>query len=388
MRVGVIEIMPKGHYTLVESVAKIFASDTDNTVIIYTTTVGYANTSFILNEYKNVEIVDVEKEYGIINFLNSINSFGLQKAYIITLDHYIPEIANLKLSFPLHLFIHNIYLWFDLGFKSNLSRTIKEIKEKPLLTHYWIKRNFVQSAIKKKATRNILNSGGKFVVLNGNLSKELSRFTNPSNIEEIPFSIYQPKLEDKSTNEQFRICIPGMLSTSRRDYFSVFEMMRKNPSIFKSNVLVDLLGGINSSEAGDEVLKEAKKLEIEGFGIRYYEKELVAINEFDEELSKANIVLGNMHVIMNEFNIYGKSKDSGIMYTMVKVAKPGLLPTGYSILPELESSTLVFKDYAELANIIKGLIDNKDSLALLNINAKKNSEFFSPELIYKRISKK
>lgn len=388
MRIGVIEIMPKGHYTLVESVAKIFASDPNNTVIIYTTTVGCANTSFILNEYSNVEIVDVEKQYGIVNFINELTNLGLQKAYIITLDHYISEIANLKLNFPLHLFIHNIYLWFDLGFKSNLSRTIKEIKEKPLLTHYWIKRNFVQSAIKKKATKNILSSGGKFVVLNGNLSKELSRFTSPKHIEEIPFSIYQPKLADTSSDEQFRICLPGMLSTSRRDYFSVFEMMRTHPSVFKENVMVDLLGGINSSEAGEEVLKEAKKVKAEGFNIRYYEKELVAINEFDEELSKSNIVLGNMHVIMNEFNIYGKSKDSGIMYTMVKASKPGLLPIGYAILPELESSTLVFKDYTELANIIKGLIDNKDSLALLKINAKKNSEYFSPELVYKRISNK
>ena len=386
MKIGVIEIMPKGHYTLVESVAKIFASNPNNKVVVYTTTIGYSNISFITAEYTNIEIVDVEKTQGIHNFLRDINNLGLNKAYLITLDHYIPEISKIKFTFPLHLFIHNIYLWFDISFVSNFKRTLKEIIDKPLLSHYWIKRNFIQSSIKKKITKNVLSSTGKFVVLNSNLTNELKKFTKENNIEEIPFSIYQPSLKDKSNVNKFRICVPGMLSASRRDYFSLFEMMRNNPIVFKEKATIDLLGGINISEQGLEILKEAQNLKNEGYKILYYNKDLVAIDEFDEELSKADIVLGNMHVIMNEFNIYGKSKDSGIMYTMIKAAKPGLLPAGYNILPELTDSTLIFKSYQELSEVIINLIDYKDSLDLLKINAKKNSEYFSPELVYKRIT--
>ncbi len=385
MKIGVIEIMPKGHYTLVESVAKIFASDPQNEVFIYTTSIGVSNTLFIKEEYSNVNIVDVEKEYGVLNFISNINNLNLDRAYLITIDHYINEFSNIQFKFPFHIFIHNIYLWFDLSFKSNLERTWKEILDKPALTHYWIKRNFIQSATKKKLTSNVLKSGGKFVVLNGNLKKELERFTPAKNIEEIPFSIYQPKIVDKSTNDIFRICVPGMLSVSRRDYFSLFKMMKQYPEIYKSKVVVDLLGGLNESESGDLVLKEAKQLESEGYKILYYDKSLVAIDEFDEELSKADIVLGNMHVVMNEFNIYGKSKDSGIMYTMVKTAKPGYLPEGYSILPELKDSTLLFSSYDDLGQSIKNLIDDKDKLALLKQKAKINSGHFSPEKVYNRL---
>ncbi len=385
MKIGVIEIMPKGHYTLVESVAKIFASDPQNHVCIYTTSIGVSNTQFIIEEYSNVTIVDVEKEYGLHRFIAQINNLNLDKAYLITIDHYINELSNIQYNFPFHIFIHNIYLWFDLSFKSNLMRTWKEIVDKPTLTHYWIKRNFIQSTTKKRLTKRVLKSGGKFVVLNGNLKKELERFTSSSNIEEIPFSIYQPKLLDKSNNEIFRICVPGMLSVSRRDYFSLFKMMRQYPEIYKSRVVIDLLGGVNTSESGDLVLKEAQQLVSEGYKVLCYDKSLVAIDEFDEELSKSDIVLGNMHVVMNEFNIYGKSKDSGIMYTMVKAAKPGYLPIGYSILPELKDSTLLFSSYKDLGQSIKNLIDDKDKLALLKQKAKINSVYFSPEKVYNRL---
>lgn len=388
MKVGVIEIMPKGHYTLVESVAKIFASDPNNEVIIYTTKIGVENTLFIKEEYNNVHIIDVEKEYGLQAFISKINQLQLDRAYLITLDHYIKEFANIQYKFPFHVFIHNIYLWFDLSFTSNLERTWKEILDKPALTHYWIKRNFIQSATKKKLTNRVLKSGGKFVVLNGNLRTELERFTASDTIEEIPFSIYQPKLIDKSSDDIFRICVPGMLSVSRRDYFSVFKMMREYPEIFKTRVIVDLLGGVNISESGDQVLVEAKQMVVEGYKVLFYDKSLVAIDEFDEELSKSDIVLGNMHVVMNEFNIYGKSKDSGIMYTMVKTAKPGFLPAGYSILPELKDSTLIFSTYEELGLLIKNLIDDKDKLALLKQKAKVNSGHFSPEKVYKRLINK
>ena len=222
-------------------------------------------------------------------------------------------------------------------------------------------------------------------MLNGNLRNELERFTSSKNIEEIPFSIYQPKLVDKSTTDVFRICVPGMLSVSRRDYFSLFKMMREYPEIYKTRVIVDLLGGVNASESGDKVLAEAKQLAVEGYKVLYYDKNLVAIDEFDEELSKSDIVLGNMHVVMNEFNIYGKSKDSGIMYTMVKTAKPGFLPKGYSILPELKDSTLIFDTYEDLGQSIKNLIDDKDKLALLKQKAKVNSGHFSPEKVYNRL---
>ncbi len=387
MKIGVLEFMPKGHYTLVESVSKIFASDEKNEVIIYTTSIGCSNLHSITSEYSNISLVNIEEEYGVANFISKIGDLNLNRAYIITLDHYISQLKDVEFKYPIHLFIHNIYLWFDISFKSNFKRTLKEVANKPSIAHYWIKRNFFESRLKKKITKKVLESKGKFVVLNSNLTSELSRFTKKINIEEIPFSIYQPSIPDRSSKSQFRICVPGMLSTSRRDYFSLFKLMESNPDLYKNSVEVDLLGGVNKSEGGEIILNEAIRLKNLGYKIVYYNKPLVELEEFDFELSKATLILGNMHVVMNEFNIYGKSKESGIMYTMIKVAKPGLLPTGYNILPELKDSTLIFNSYENLGNIVRNLIDNKDKLDLLCNSAKKNSDYFRPELVYSRLIK-
>jgi hypothetical protein len=292
----------------------------------------------------------------------------------------------MKMSFPYYLFVHNIFLWFDTSLSTNLSRFLEDIYKDPKLFLFWIKRNFLQSFQRGILRKRIINSGGKFVVLNSTLANELQKLISKDKINIIPFSVFDHELRDLSgNNDKLRLCVPGLLSVYRRDYFSIFNMLESDPDFYKNKVCLDLLGGISEAERGYLIIQRAKDLIRKGYDIKIYERPMVPLYEFDEQLQYADIILGNLHVHIDSHNIYGKSKDSGLMYTMARVGKPGIMPSLYTILPELQSATILFEDYKDLDLKIRDLVLNPKELDLLKEKAKKSAEWFAPEAVYNRI---
>jgi hypothetical protein len=93
-----------------------------------------------------------------------------------------------------------------------------------------------------------------------------------------------------------------------------------------------------------------------------------------------------MNVIVDKFSSYGKTKESGIVYTMIRCAKPGILPSQYPILTEIKSSTLTFNSYNDLKAILYNISNKRERLDELLIEAKKNSLYFAPSCLLKTIN--
>ncbi len=92
-----------------------------------------------------------------------------------------------------------------------------------------------------------------------------------------------------------------------------------------------------------------------------------------------------MNVKLNKYSIYGKTKETGIPFAMIKAGKPGILPDTYPVPEELSTSTLLYHDFHDLGKILARLVSDRQIIEDLKIKALENSKKFSPELIYNQI---
>ena len=378
--------MPKGHFTLVDSVARIYASDPVNEIYIFTNRNGEGELKKLAEEFRErIKIITLET-IPIPDFLNDINKYGVQKIYITTIDKYYKDFLNFIRQNRVNLFVHDIDAWFAAGFLFKIYTILRYFSFTPKLV-YTIKISLIYPYYRKKIISAVREKEGKFVVLTSLIKEELKKYVNADFIEIIPFSVFLKKNRGKeSENDILSVTIPGYVSQIRRDYFSVLEMIEKNLDLFKNNICFEFLGGIEETGQGREIIRYAKKLIDKGVKIILYEKERIPVEEFDSRLLSTDIILGNINIRVNKYSVYGKTKDSGVIFTMIRCAKPGIILAGYEVIQELKTSSISYKNYNELKEILVDLVVNPDKLRQLKNEAFKNSLKYEPSILYNNLT--
>jgi hypothetical protein len=388
MNIAILEIAPTGHYTYVESIAKIYTAIEGNHVSIFTTEKGEKALKSI--EKQNISIINTNTERV---DLEKIALLNFEKIFVVTLEAYAKETYRImtvfnKIDFgcPLYYVIHNIDFWFKQTLSDkirNIFFDLKSINDFVYRSKIYFKYVLINSAIIKK----VQNSGGAFVTLSTNIANELKQYT-PS-VLVIPFSVFDDSITRNTDNNiRIRICLPGYVSSIRRDYDAIFKVLNSEMGYtLKDLVEWDFLGGISKAEGGSLIISKAKSFILKGFHIHIYEKESVDLTEFDDNLSKADIILGNLHLQQGVNSSYGKTKESGLVFTMIKAAKPGLLPSEYPYENSLDSSVLTFSNYNEIPKILIHLGQNREVLNELKAKALENSKKYTPLSIYNLLEK-
>lgn len=370
--------------TLVESIARIYASDSTNEIIIYTHEKGFEALNELQINYSNINIIAKKNDTSILAFLKSITKNKLDKIYITTCENYYNEWLSVDFKCPEYIVIHNVYDWFRSSFLDHLRGFFLDSKRFKNI-FYAFKINFIFPTYKKKIIKKCRKSDGRFVVLSDNIADELSNYIDRKEIQIVPFNIYDKTLLDTSfQNKKLRICIPGRLSQARRDYFGFINLLHSEPKL-KDLIEIDFLGGYYSFEQGPEVFSKLEQLKKEGYKVYIQNETFIPSKKYDEELSKADIILGNMHVKINNDNIYGKSKETGVVFLMIRNAKPGILPATYNNISELTDSTITYRSENDLKQILLDLASNREKVNFLKIAALKNSLKFTPEIIYSQL---
>lgn len=387
METGILEFMEHGHFTLVDSLCRIFSSDASGKITLLVHPNNAANAEKLAKKlpHQHIEVISGSPE----ELLEKAKEMPFDRIYIVTPEKHFRKIYQLADVHRCMLFIHNIDEWFDQSLKKRIYELAQNTRLNPAAFKaniYFLKRFFF-SVQKKKIVHRIISGEHKIVVLNQNLKELATKYIPGHKIEIVPFSVFDDSLSDLSaTNNKLRVCIPGILSALRRDYDSVFNLLQENPRL-KDQIQLDLLGGVSksSSERSAEVLTRAEALKEAGYDIIIRNVAYVHLDEFDTELAKADIILGNMHIQLNKYSKYGETKESGIPFTMVRAGKPGLLPTEYRTLPEISSSTVNFSSYNELGTILLNLADRPAEIQQLKAQARINSEYFAPQKLYNKL---
>jgi hypothetical protein len=384
LHICIIEIDPVGHYPLVESIARIYSTQAGNKITVYTIPRGLKALNNILQD--NIEVREADFSNGYSTFFYGIRNFD--KIFITTLEPnsrlvyiLLKAFLNTKFECPIYFFVHHIDFWFKQGLIDKL-RNILFRFEGIRNFLYKIKVQFLYAPILKKVSQKILNSQGKLVVLSENLKQALATFVPLNKIAVIPFSVYDPLIVDESNQgDKFRICIPGFLCSRRRNYASILQLMDNN-EFFIKKICWDFLGGNPDTKDSQNLIAQFQTMQKKGHDIHYYSEKLLDMKYFDSQLAKADIILGNMQLQTNANTVYGKTNETGVVFSMIKCAKPGLLPHFYSFDKSLDTSVIRFNKYDEIPNILYNLISQKDSFLQLKKNALSNSVMYSCESVY------
>lgn len=395
MRVGIVEIMETGHITLAETLCRIFCCDPENKVYLFIIEKHAQNLGFLCDIYPNLDMVVKDPGTEIGAFLNETGEYMLDRLYIVTLTKYYFKFSKLNFRTSLFLTIHNIDEWFGNSFIRSVNKFLYSISgtSNVNLWIYFFKVNFVFPYLKRAILRKVDQSDGRLVVLSGSLQKRVRdlNITIPSEI--VPFSVFDPSLLtiDKPENEPLRICVPGIISQYRRNYMDLLDLIEKRFDQYKSLFIFDLLGGVQTANQFDNphlILQKIDMLKSKGFPIIDHRIQFIPPLEYNSELAKSDIILGNMNVVLNKYSVYGKTKETGIPFAMIRAAKPGILPDTYPVPEELSSSTLVYSSFENLGEILINLISNKMFVKDLKNKALENSKRFTPESVYYSISEK
>jgi hypothetical protein len=393
MKIAILEIVPDGHFTYVESIAAIYSAVADNEVTIYTTPKGKSALQHLENQQISIKIIE-NTEGGILSKkLQAVADKNYDKLFVVTLEAYTKsafQIAQVfeKINFncPIYYVIHNTDFWFERSIVNKL-KSVFSFKHKNFNSFiYQAKIHFYYLNVHKKIIKKIINTNGRFVCLSETVGKELSKFVGIDKVAVIPFSVFDNKIIDQSDdNQRIRVCLPGYVSAIRRDYDSILEVLAHNTEGGKNWLTIEFLGGIAQSDGGEIIKNKALTLKEKGVDLIIYDKPFVSLQEFDANLAKADIVLGNLHLKQGVKGSYGKTKESGLLFTMIKAAKAGLVPNDYPIETALSTSILTFNSYKEAFDILIDLAKNKAKLNLLKQKARENSEIYRPLNIYNRL---
>jgi hypothetical protein len=389
MKIGIFELAPRGHPPLVESVVQIYASVPTHEIWIITHEKGRSDLAFLEN---NQILLCVKRDnQSYLDFFNEIKNLNLDKIFLITFEalskenyEVIRAFCKMYFQIPIYLFLHNTDFWFQQNLFHKISNMVYAVKKAADLP-YQLKLNFLYPSKNHQLIRKVRQSGGKFLVLSESVATELAKYVSSNEMLVIPFSVYNEKLRDTSAeNKRLRICIPGMISALRRDYDTILDLLERYETDLKDKIELDLLGAFNAKEGGEKVKIRVNQLIDKGFHIHAYHHWL-EMDFYNEQLGKADLILGNMHLQQGRLGQYGKTKETGILFTMIKAGKPGLLPKGYPPETPLKSSVLTFQNYEEVATLILNYLKNPNLLNNLKVNAKENALYYHPNEIYKRI---
>jgi hypothetical protein len=376
--------MDKGHVSLVEATIKVFTSDPENQVDVYIRKAGFEQINHLQGVPK-VSFILIDETESVSAILTRISAKSYHELFITTLDKYIREFSKWDIPSNANLFIHNIDLWFHTSFPAVLRRFLLNFGHYNL--KYNIKQNLLYPQFYKTIVRKILDRNGNLIVLNTKLKRVLTAFVPEDHVKVIPFQVFDHQILSGGENTgagdgRIRICIPGEVSQIRRDYAALFDCFLNDQELTDGFAL-DLLGTMPEADTAG-LRPRIKRLQELGMPVYTYGSQRISMGVFDKNALKANIIMGNMHVKLMGSAVYGKTKDTGAIYNMIKYARPGLLPAHYDLIEELTSSTWVYKDYQDLGTLLKHIMYNPKEQSDMKNNALKNSTHFTPSEVYTR----
>ncbi|MBU0697709.1 MAG: hypothetical protein KKE39_14465 [Bacteroidetes bacterium] len=386
MKIALIEICEANHYTAVEALALTYAVSKSNQITVFIT-----DEMAKLYHFKedNIQIIKKNKDQSVADFLASINQINFDRIHINTISTYFKEFAFIDWKSKVILTVHNLDTWFNNGFSRRRKllsfKLLNPSKNSSLKDNFYLPikyffKDFKLQDYRDQIIHKIKNSESQILVYSESQKTYLTQFIDKKKIIAFPFCIHQES-EDLSINHQkLRICIPGMVDTHRRDYDSLFFVLTDHIDDFKGKLTIDLLGFIPDS--GKHLISKIKQLNEAGIEVIFNE-EFISKDVFQKRLFSSDIILGNLKVNLNSQSKYGETKETGVIFNLIKAAKPGIFPADYPIPKDLSSICISYQD--DLYPVIFDLIQDKKKLDKLKESAKIVVQNYEPQNLYARL---
>jgi hypothetical protein len=230
--------------------------------------------------------------------------------------------------------------------------------------------------------RKVIYKKQKILVYSNNQKKFLSKYLTPNQIIVFPFCVRLSSEDLSANNKCLRICIPGSVNNHRRDYDGLFQLLKEHHQNYAKQICIDLLGYIPKSEAGVIVqIDELQKLGIEII----YNQDFIDEVTYNKRLQLCDVILGNLKPSLNETSKYGETKETGVIFNMIKAAKPGIFPDTYPIDSNLKPICLIYHD--DLHPLLLGLLTDTTQIYELKKQALQIAALYEPSSLYPTLIK-
>lgn len=172
----------------------------------------------------------------------------------------------------------------------------------------------------------------------------------------LPLLPYTPVTEEKPKDKIIIACV-GATDQRKKDYaplVEAFTILFKNKATFPLPVELYLLGN-SSGTYGQEITAQLDAIQSPGFKCFHYLKD-VPVDLFDTILYQSHFVLSPLRVknitqIYEE--IYGKTKYTASIGTIIKYAHIGIFPSAFEYDAAFEPHLLKYKNGEELATVLE-----------------------------------
>ena len=173
------------------------------------------------------------------------------------------------------------------------------------------------------------------------------------------------------------LTIPGTVNTDRRDYITFLEAIYTNVKKGKKLKLYLLGKIVNIGKKEEDLITKINSLKK---GTVKFWNSYIDNQTYEEILTKTDYLIGNILVDYKENLVsetYGQSKETGVLFLMLKYKIPTLFPSNYRTHSVYES-LIIHYDHNVLSTI--DIIINQD-FKKLNYNNKLHQNIVDKEII-------
>ncbi len=389
MKIAIVEISASTHYTLTNALIKTYSTDPNNQIVVYTS-------AFIAKIIKDggipeqTRLVIFNPQIKAEDFLNTLADTFFDRLHICTIGDKSKAFSQFKPHASIVFFhIHDVDMWFQRGVANALKNAVYNIMHYPdkvreigRLGREVLVRNPARTTV----LNNLMRENLYFVVLSHRQKEYLSQFVAENKIIAFPTLINEHTEPTASQNSEptgkIRICIPGMVTDTRRDYTGLFKILEDILPHIKGKLVFDFLGFVEKREL--HLLHKLQNLERMGLDVLYSAQFVDAVT-FDLSLNKADILLNNQKVTVSHTGKYGLTKESGLLFNIVRGAKPAIFPTAYVVDAEFEDVLMYYNSDTELTNLLMGLANGTISIEPYKTKVAALALNYTPKNLYKRL---
>lgn len=388
MKIAILEICASTHYTLTNALIKTYRTEPNNNIVVYTNEfIAKAIQESGVHDATTFVIFDDKKP--IAPFLKEIENTPFDRLHICTIAGYYDDFLHFEPQVKkLFFHVHDIDMWFE----SNLKNTYKNFVYN--ISHYPDKvreiARFGREALVRNPARNkilahLQKSNLYYIVLSSRQKDYLSQYVDKNRVIAFPSiineGIEKPQMQSNHDGK-IRICIPGIVTDTRRDYSGLFKILEDILPQIKSKLIFDFLGFVDKRELN--LLQKMQNLEKKGLDVLYSETFVDAV-KFDNALDKADVLLNNQKVNVSHTGKYGLTKESGLLFNIVRGAKPAIFPTAYTVDAEFEGVILYYDSDTALKDMLLKLANGHILLEKNKIKAAEIAQNYTPKSLYKRL---
>ena len=390
MIIGIFEVSEPNHYSAVNGLLKTYASDPNNEIVVYT--LPSIEKALLENGLPdNSRLVVLKPNQSLKKLLDDAEKIAFDRIHICTIFDNYREFGQFSpQTKDVYFHVHQVEEWYNDDFDRAIDTLIPSLKNKDQNRQYArivaraVRDYLVYRPIRKKMLENFDKNYNLQLIVHSEGQKEaLQEYACKSPITIFPFAIYEGMKDASGDNKLLRICIPGVITQAKRDYLSLFAALEKNADILKDRIDLYLLGYVTDREKA-EMGGAIQKLIDSGYEVLYHDT-FVYGEEFDRAIAGSDILLNNQFISKNSTEVYGKTKESGMIFNMLRAAKPGFLPREYNVSAEFNDCTLVFDSYDHLMTLIEELVNDPQKLERLKAAAQKLSASYLPDRLYSRL---